>query len=47
VTGDSGPFVPGKASASLSVFGIVSGTGESSQATVTKTVTLKAGRPGS
>lgn len=46
-TGDNGPFVPGKAAASLSVVGIVSGTGESSQSTVTKTLTLKAGRRGS
>lgn len=47
VTGDSGPFVAGKADASLSVFGIVGGTGETSQVTLTKTVNLKGGRPGS
>jgi hypothetical protein len=44
VTGDSGPFVGGKADATLSLFGYASDTGESSQPTVTKTVTLKATR---
>jgi hypothetical protein len=44
VTGDSGPFVGGKADATLSVFGYADQTGEYSQPSLTKTITLKASR---
>jgi hypothetical protein len=40
-TGDIGPFAPGKADATLSLFGYASETGEISQPTITKAVTLK------
>lgn len=43
VAGDSGPFVGGKATATLSVFGYVGETGEWSQPSVTKTITLMGG----
>jgi hypothetical protein len=44
VTGDSGPFVGGKADATMSLFGYASQTGEYSQPSLTKTVVLKGSR---
>ena len=43
VQGDSGPFVGGKATATLLVFGFSSETGESSQPSVSKTIVLMGG----
>jgi hypothetical protein len=45
VTGDSGPFVAGKANATLALFGYATETGEFAEPSVSQTIVLKGTRP--